>query len=152
MADIKFGTSGWRAIIADEFTFDNVKLVTQAIADYLNTSGPSGPKTVIVGYDPRFLSEEYAKLSSCVLAANNIKALYTVRDVPTPLISYEIIRGKLAGGINFTASHNPPEYNGIKFSPDWGGPALPEQTKEIEKGYERNKVENTVREITFENG
>ncbi|MEW6041605.1 MAG: phosphoglucomutase/phosphomannomutase family protein, partial [Elusimicrobiota bacterium] len=132
---IKFGTSGWRAIIADEFTFDNVRLVTQSIADYVNTKYPAGikPREVVVGYDTRFLSEEYAKIAGSVLSGNGIRALVTKRDVPTPVVAYEIIRRKTTGGINFTASHNPPEYNGIKFSPDWGGPALPETTFAIEK-------------------
>lgn len=132
---IKFGTSGWRDIIAENFTFENVKLVTQAIADYVNQKF-AGQKKVIVGYDPRFLSEDFAKTSCCVLSANGIKSLYTKRDVPTPVVAYEIISKKLAGGINFTASHNPPEYNGLKFSPDWGGPALPETTQFIEKACE----------------
>ncbi|MBU0952268.1 MAG: phosphoglucomutase/phosphomannomutase family protein [Elusimicrobia bacterium] len=154
MVNIKFGTSGWRAIIGDEFTYDNVKLVSQAIADYINGRGSASEKrSVLVGYDPRFLSEEFAKLSSCVLAANNIKALYTVRDVPTPLISYEIIRGKLAGGINFTASHNPPEYNGLKFSPDSGGPAMPETTKAIEESCKILQNDRSkIKEISWEEG
>ncbi|OGS20022.1 MAG: hypothetical protein A2252_01885 [Elusimicrobia bacterium RIFOXYA2_FULL_39_19] len=156
MSTIKFGTSGWRAIIAEEFTFENVKLVTQAIADYINSQSEISNlklKSVIVGYDPRFLSEEFSKLSCCVLAANGIKALRTVRDVPTPLVSYEIIRGKLAGGINFTASHNPPEYNGLKFSPAWGGPALPETTKTIEDSCKALQNDpSKIKEMPYEEG
>ncbi|MFH1541019.1 MAG: hypothetical protein ABID79_04105 [Elusimicrobiota bacterium] len=155
---IKFGTSGWRGIIADDFTFDNVKLVTQAISDYIKTgcsqaglqqmksvakakkaecskahvARPLSP-AVIVGYDTRFHSENFAKISSTVLAANGIKVFLTKRDCPTPVISYEILRQKIDGGLNFTASHNPAEYNGLKFSPSWGGPALPETTDAIEK-------------------
>jgi alpha-D-glucose phosphate-specific phosphoglucomutase len=133
---IKFGTSGWRGIIADDFTFDNVRLVTRAIAEYLNRKADEQKKkqcSVIVGYDTRFLSERFAELSCEVLAANGIKALLCDRDTPTPVIAYEILRRKLDGGINFTASHNPPRYNGLKFSPAWGGPALPDDTKAIEK-------------------
>jgi len=149
--EIKFGTSGWRDIIGDNFTFDNVKLVTQAIADYIN-SEPTAEKSVIVGYDTRFLSEEFAKLSCSVLAANNIKSFYCNRATPTPVISFEIINRKLNGGINFTASHNPPEYNGIKFSPSWGGPALPEQTKRIESRIKELLINKEIKQITFEEG
>lgn len=129
---IKFGTSGWRGIIADDFTFDNVRLVTQAIAEYLKQINEAS-KGVIVGYDTRFLSEKFAELSCEVLAGNGIKSLLCKRDTPTPVIALEIIRRKSAGGINFTASHNPFNYNGLKFSPSWGGPALPETTEAIEK-------------------
>ncbi|MBN1383599.1 MAG: phosphoglucomutase/phosphomannomutase family protein [Elusimicrobia bacterium] len=132
---IKFGTSGWRGIIADDFTFDNVKIVSQAIADYVKqkarNESQSAP-SVIVGYDPRFHSENFSEISAGVLAANGIKVFLTKRDCPTPVIAYEILRRKTSGGVNFTASHNPPEYNGLKFSPAWGGPALPETTNAIE--------------------
>jgi phosphoglucomutase len=128
---IKFGTSGWRGIIADDFTFARLRAVTQAIAEHIAAQGLK-EKGIVVGYDTRFLSERFAVEASRVLAANGIRALLSNRDVPTPVVSYEIIRRKAAGGINFTASHNPPEYNGLKFSPAWGGPALPETTKDIE--------------------
>ncbi|MDR1196044.1 MAG: phosphoglucomutase/phosphomannomutase family protein [Endomicrobium sp.] len=128
---IKFGTSGWRGIIAEEFTCDNVRIVTQAIAKLINEE--SKKASVIIGYDTRFMSEDFAKVSAEVLAGNGIKALLCKRDTPTPVIAFEIINSKLAGGINFTASHNPYKYNGIKYSPSWGGPALPETTKKIEK-------------------
>lgn len=137
--EIKFGTSGWRGIISDEFTFENVEIVTQAICDYIKqmpdtrpvTRDPR-PVTVIVGYDTRFFSEKFAEVTAAVLAANGLQALLTDRDTPTPTISFEILRRQAAGGINFTASHNPAQYNGIKFSPSWGGPALPETTRIIE--------------------
>ncbi len=141
---IKFGTSGWRAIISDEFTFDNVRLVTQAIANNLKSQKSklkSKKPKVIVGYDTRFLSKEFAQTCAEVLAANKIEVLLCDRDVPTPVISYHIIKNKLAGGINFTASHNPPEYNGIKFSPETGAPAPPEVTGKIEK--EIRKLQTT---------
>lgn len=132
---ITFGTSGWRGIIADDFTFDNVRLVTQAIAASVNKDADDNKKkqcAVIVGYDTRFLSERFAELAAEVLAGNGIKTLVCRRDTPTPVISYEILRRGLDGGINFTASHNPYQYNGLKFTPAWGGPALPETTKPIE--------------------
>jgi len=128
---IKFGTSGWRGVIADDFTFKRVRVVTQAIADHLAAQGLKS-KGVVVGYDTRFLSERFAAESVGVFAANGIHSYLSNRDVPTPAVSFEIIRSKAAGGINFTASHNPPEYSGLKFSPAWGGPALPETTKDIE--------------------
>ncbi|GAB1401219.1 phosphoglucomutase/phosphomannomutase family protein [Elusimicrobiota bacterium] len=132
---IKFGTSGWRGIIAEEFTCDNVRIVTQAISNYIikDSKNYKQGQAVIIGYDTRFMSEKFAVVSAEVLAGNKIKALLCKRNTPTPVIAFDIIKNKLAGGINFTASHNPPEYNGIKFSPSWGGPALPETTKLIEK-------------------
>ena len=149
--NIKFGTSGWRAVISDEFTFDNVRLVTQAIANYLKSnvqrSAPGGKIKVIVGYDTRFLSKEFAQACAEVLAANKIRTSLSDRDIPTPVISYHIIKNKADGGINFTASHNPPEYNGIKFSPETGAPAPPEVTKKIEA--EIKKLQNS--KIKFEN-
>ncbi len=128
---IKFGTSGWRGVIADDFTYARVRAVTQAIADHLTAQGLKD-KGVVVGYDTRFLSERFALEAAQVLSAAGIHGYLSNRDVPTPVVAYEIIRRKAAGGINFTASHNPPEYNGLKFSPAWGGPALPETTKDIE--------------------
>ncbi len=128
---IKFGTSGWRGVIADDFTFARVRAVTQAIADHLAAEGLKD-KGVVVAYDTRFLSERFAAEAVKVLATNGIRSFLSNRDVPTPAVAFDIIRRKAAGGINFTASHNPPEYNGLKFSPAWGGPALPETTKDIE--------------------
>ena len=130
---IKFGTSGWRGIIADEFTYSNVRLVSQAIAEYIKKENKDKKTSVVVGYDTRYMSEKFAKTAAEVLAGNGIKALLCDRDTPTPTIAFEILRRKSAGGINFTASHNPADYNGIKFSPSWGGPALPETTNLIEK-------------------
>jgi len=153
MVQIKFGTAGWRAVISDEFTTGNVRLVTQAIANYIKEQATSDKREVVVGYDTRFMSENFAKVSSTVLAANGIRALITARDVPTPAFAYEILRKRALGGINFTASHNPPEYNGIKFSPSWGGPALPETTNAIEKNCALlMEGESSVRDISWEKG
>ncbi|MBU1042817.1 MAG: phosphoglucomutase/phosphomannomutase family protein [Candidatus Omnitrophica bacterium] len=129
--NIKFGTSGWRAIIADDFTFENVRLVSQAMADYLKAHKQN--KKVLIGYDTRFLSGHFARICAEVFASNKIEVLLSDRDVPTPAIAFNIIDQKLGGGINFTASHNPPEYNGIKFSPSHGGPAQREVTQAIEQ-------------------
>ncbi len=129
---IRFGTSGWRAIIGDEFTNDNVRLVTKAICTQLLESGFSAGHSIIVGHDTRFLGEQFTDVSVKELAANGFRALRCTHAAPTPAISHAIRREKSAGGINFTASHNPPEYNGIKFSTADGAPALPESTKRVE--------------------
>jgi phosphoglucomutase len=129
---IKFGTSGWRAIIADEFTFVAVRRVTQAIADWLKVHGKS--QKIIVGCDTRFMAEVFAEECANQLAANGFQALLCDRPTPTPAISYAIRALGADGAINFTASHNPPQYCGMKFSTADGAPALPEVTKEIEQG------------------
>ncbi|MGA2193108.1 MAG: phosphoglucomutase/phosphomannomutase family protein, partial [Nitrospirota bacterium] len=149
MTTIKFGTSGWRDIISDGFTVENVMVVTQAIAGYIKDKGLAG-KGIVVGYDTRFMSEVFAERSARVLAANGIKAYLSDRDIPTPAVSFEILRRKAAGGINITASHNPPEYNGLKFSPDWGGPALPETTKEIEERANALMRDKKVADMTLD--
>jgi alpha-D-glucose phosphate-specific phosphoglucomutase len=132
MGRITFGTSGWRGILCEDFIFENVKVVTQAIADHVIAGGEK-EKGIIVGYDSRFMGERFAREAARVLAGSGIKAFLCDRDTPTPVIAFEILRRKTAGAINFTASHNPSEYNGIKFSPAWGGPALPETTHDIEQ-------------------
>ncbi len=132
MSQIKFGTSGWRGILCEDFTLDNVRVVTQAIADYMRAEGLAN-KGVLIGYDARFMGADFARETARVLAGAGIKAYLCNRDTPTPVIAHELLRRGLAGAINFTASHNPYNYNGIKFSPAWGGPALPETTGDIEK-------------------
>ncbi|MBV8520297.1 MAG: phosphoglucomutase/phosphomannomutase family protein [Acidobacteria bacterium] len=129
---IRFGTSGWRGVIGEDFTFENVRIASQGVANYLKKSAQRG-SGVIVAYDTRFLSEKFASEAAKILAFNGIKAFLCVRDVPTPVVSFEIIRRRAMGAINFTASHNPPEYNGLKFSTSNGAPALPEITKQIER-------------------
>ncbi|MGB9180844.1 MAG: phosphoglucomutase/phosphomannomutase family protein [Pyrinomonadaceae bacterium] len=130
---VKFGTSGWRAVIADEFTFAGVRTVTQAICQHLRQSGNVEGSAFIVGYDTRFLGERFA--AECVkeVSAQGFRALLCDHPVPTPTISHAIRSQQAVGAINFTASHNPPEYNGMKFSTADGAPALPEVTKNVEK-------------------
>src|SRR5262245_16126236 len=130
MTKIKFGTSGWRAIIADEFTFSNVRLATEAIGRYVKRRNSS--PTLLVGYDTRFASEDFGREVARVLSSQNIRARLCSQAVPTPAVAFTIIREKLDGAINITASHNPGEYNGLKFSTSDGAPALPEVTSEIE--------------------
>lgn len=128
---IKFGTSGWRAIIAEEFTVSNVRRAVAGIADYVAGKNP-GSARIVVGRDPRYMGERFVDIAAEVLAAAGVKPLVIAEPAPTPAISYEVIRLKADGAINFTASHNPPEYSGIKFSTPDGAPALPEATSAIE--------------------
>ncbi|MFB0564886.1 MAG: phosphoglucomutase/phosphomannomutase family protein [Candidatus Aminicenantaceae bacterium] len=130
---IKFGTSGWRAVMGEEFTFQNVRIVVQAIANYLKKRFSSQPISVIVNYDTRFLSEKFAFEAAKILSHNQIHVFLTDRDAPSQAQAYQIIKRKAQGGINFTASFNPPEYNGLKFNNETGAPALPKVTDEIEK-------------------
>jgi phosphoglucomutase len=130
---IRFGTSGWRAIIADEFTFAAVGVVTRAICEYLRASGAAEGSTIIVGYDTRFLGEQFAAHSVKEVSAQKFRPLLCNHPTPTPTISHAIRKEGAVGGINFTASHNPPEYNGMKFSTADGAPALPEITKQVEQ-------------------
>src|SRR5580658_3760864 len=127
---IKFGTSGWRAIVADEFTTANIRLAVAGIAAYVKTQPE--PHRVLVGRDPRFLGEHFTDIAAKVLAGAGVTPVVIVDAAPTPAIAYAVREMKTSGAINFTASHNPPEYNGIKFSTHDGAPALPEVTKQIE--------------------
>ncbi len=129
---IRFGTSGWRAVIAQQFTFENVELVTEAICRSLNEKESAGGQALIVGNDSRFMGEKFAAVAAGIAARNGFRVLQCTGPTPTPTISHAIISNNAAGGINFTASHNPPEYQGIKFSTADGAPALPEVTQRIE--------------------
>src|SRR5213078_1114558 len=128
---IRFGTSGWRAVMAEEFTFANVRRAVTGIARYVASQRPSGAR-VIVGRDPRFLGETFCSMAAEILGGHGITQLVIAEPAPTPAIAYAVIRERADGAINFTASHNPPEYNGIKFSTPDGAPALPDVTKRIE--------------------
>ena len=131
LTQIKFGTSGWRAVMAEEFTFANVQRAVRGIARYVASQKPVGAR-VIVGRDPRFLGETFCAMAAEILAKHGIVPLVVAEAAPTPAFAYAVVREKADGVINFTASHNPPEYNGIKFSTPDGCPALPEVTKKIE--------------------
>src|SRR6201984_1636632 len=127
---IKFGTSGWRGLIADDFTLANVRLAVRAIAEHV-TSKAKNP-TILVSYDTRFYSEEFSRLAVAIWQRSGVRTLLCEPSPPTPAVAYEIQRAKLDGAINFTASHNPAQYHGLKFSSADAGPALPEVTKAIE--------------------
>src|SRR5215831_9430047 len=128
---IRFGTSGWRAVVAEEFTFANVRRAVHGIARHVVSKNQKSPK-VIVGRDPRFLGETLCSIAAEILSSYQITPLVISEAAPTPAIAFAVIQSKADGAINFTASHSPPEYNGIKFSTADGAPALPEVTKRIE--------------------
>lgn len=133
---IKFGTDGWRSIIADDFTFDNVELVTKAICGHLFGSG-QGKKGLFIGYDNRFLSEDFAQRAAETIAREGINVFLASVSVPTPLTAFMVKYLQLDGALMFTASHNPPRYNGIKFIPYYAGPADQEITQSIEDNLSR---------------
>ncbi|MCA9918451.1 MAG: phosphoglucomutase/phosphomannomutase family protein, partial [Anaerolineales bacterium] len=145
---IKFGTDGWRAVISEDFTFDNVRKVAQAIADHtLSAAQPQANGTqpsLVVGYDTRFLSDRYAHAVAEVLAANGIHVWLTRGDAPTPLVSYAIVDKQAAGGVMITASHNPPRYNGIKLKASYGGGTTASETKAVEQRVADNDTAGVV--------
>lgn len=144
--EIKFGTDGWRGVIARDFTFANVARVGAALASYLRDPKRENVRVykewgvqfrpaeagVIIGYDTRFLSREFARELGRALLAAGVPAWLTPEPVPTPALSFFVREEGLAGGVMITASHNPPEYNGVKFKPEYGGSATEEITREIE--------------------
>lgn len=138
---IHFGTDGWRAVISDTFTFHNLRLLTQAIADAVASENWNNgtilphnpdPRKMVVGFDTRFLSDRYAVDVARVLAANGYTVLLSQADVPTPAISHAVLQHKAMGGVMITASHNAPRYNGVKLKSAYGGSALPEQCRKVE--------------------
>ncbi len=131
-ARIKFGTDGWRGIIADDFTFDNVRICTQAVADYVKQNGLA-ERGLVIGYDTRFASEDFAAAAAEVMAGNGIKAHLCLKPTPTPVVSYAVVATKAAGAIIITASHNPGSWNGFKYKSQEGASASSEITSQIEK-------------------
>lgn len=136
---IKFGTDGWRAVIAEDFTFENVRRCAQGAADLIKASGLT-PRGVVVGYDTRFLSEEFARAVAEVTTGSGIPTLLSDRPAPTPTISYDLVSRDAGAGIIITASHNPGNYNGFKYKPDYGGSASPEIVDRLE-----NHIDAAVR-------
>ena len=135
MGAIKFGTDGWRAVISDDFTFDNVEKVAQAVADFINSDCKDlkvKERKVVVGYDTRFLSDKYAEIVASVFGANGIKTVLSDRPTPTPSVSFAIKDRGYIGGIMITASHNPARYNGIKYKAYYGGSADSSITRKFE--------------------
>ena len=128
---ISFGTDGWRAIIAEDFTVPNVRLCAQGVASYLQAEGTANAG-VVIGYDTRFGSHRFAVAAAEVLAANDVPVFLCSTYAPTPAVSYNLIAKKAAGAIVITASHNPAEWNGFKYKPDYGGSASPEVIDALE--------------------
>jgi alpha-D-glucose phosphate-specific phosphoglucomutase len=128
---IQFGTDGWRGVIAEDYTFANVRRCAQGFAGYLSGQGWAG-QSVVIGYDQRFGSEHFAVAAAEVLAGNGFKVWLTERNTPTPVISYAIVARKAVGAINITASHNPPADNGFKVRDSHGGAIAPDDLKAIE--------------------
>ena len=169
--NIKFGTSGWRAIIADEFNIQNLRRVAHSVAGHikenmeygfrgeeylLNLKRSAGPKPktphVIIGYDTRYLSEDFAEITAEVFAAENISAIISDIDAPTPVVAWLVIKTKAVGGVMITASHNPAYYNGFKWTPYWGGPATPEITNDLEARINSLTLAEVEKHIPFERG
>src|SRR5436190_6866166 len=129
---IKFGTDGWRAIIADDYTFANVRTCAQAFAEHLLDNGQA-KRGAVVGYDTRFASERFADATAEVLAANGIRVALSDRVQPTPVISFAILDRGAGGAVVITASHNPAPYNGFKVKPEYAGSASPEVVADLER-------------------
>ncbi|MEE8638725.1 MAG: phosphoglucomutase/phosphomannomutase family protein [Candidatus Margulisiibacteriota bacterium] len=129
---IKFGTDGWRARIAENFTFRNLRLVAQALADYL-IEKKTAPKGIAIGYDNRFQSETFARIAAEICSGRGIQTHLFLHSAPAPAISFAVKNLNLAAGIMITASHNPPEWNGFKIKEDFGGSAFPQTTQAVEK-------------------
>ena len=148
-ASIKFGTDGWRAKIAEDYTFENVRYCTQGTADYLVQAGLA-PKGMVVGYDMRFLSEDFAKAVAEVLAGNGIPVYLADRPSPTPVLSYTILPKQAAGGIWITASHNPPQDNGFKLRSSYAGAAAPETLSRVEERIRSAQEREHVERLDFD--
>jgi phosphomannomutase len=143
---IKFGTDGWRGVIAEDYTFDNVRRAAQGFASYMLAQGKAG-QSVVIGHDKRFGSEHFAAAAAEVLAGNGLNVWLTEGATPTPVIAFSVLNKKAAGAINITASHNPPTDNGFKVRNETGGAIDPDGLKQIEAGIPES-VEN-VQRLTF---
>ncbi len=142
MTKIKFGTDGWRGILADDFTFENVELAVNAILAHVHYKG-MGEKGLVIGYDTRFLGRKFAEIATNLANQWGIDVYLTDKPTPTPIIAYGVKVKQAAGALMFTASHNPPEWNGIKFIPHYAGPATPEITKDIEYHLHNLKIQHS---------
>ena len=146
---IKFGTDGWRGVIAEDFTFDNVRICAQGVADYLKQSELGG-QGLVIGYDTRFASEDFAAAAAEVVAGNDIKVHLCVKAAPTPVVSYTVPATKSAGAIIITASHNPGSWNGFKYKSQDGASAPSEVTSGIEKNIGRIVRDKQVKKLTLD--
>src|SRR5205809_5626634 len=141
MSQIKFGTDGWRAVIAEDFTFANVDRVAQATADFWNREYVAGTeKRAVVGYDRRFLSDQFALRVAEVLAGNGFEVTLTSAPTPTPAVSFAVKAQKAIGGVMITASHNPPAFNGFKLKAHYGGSAEPVICQGVEARLDQSPI------------
>src|SRR6185437_6157338 len=142
MAQIKFGTDGWRAVIAEDFNFANVARVAQAAADFWKEEGrrKNAETKVVIGYDRRFFSDRFARISAEVFAGNDFQVVLTPEPTPTPSVSFAVKEQGAVGGVMITASHNPPIFNGFKLKSYYGGSSSPEECQAIESFLNRSPV------------
>ena len=139
MAQIKFGTDGWRAVIAEDFTFANVARVAQATADFWSANPVAGTdRKVIIGYDRRFFSDRFAQTTAEVFAGNNFQVVLTPEPTPTPSVSFAVKQLRAVGGVMITASHNPPIFNGFKLKSHYGGSSDSDTCKAVESFLDKN--------------
>lgn len=144
MGQIKFGTDGWRAVIAEDFTFANVARVAQATADYWIANPMAGTeRKVIIGYDRRFLSDQFARCAAEVFCGNGFAVVLTAQPTPTPAVSFLVKAKRAIGGVMLTASHNPPAFNGFKLKAHFGGSAEPSMCQGVEAMLDRNPIQRT---------
>ncbi|MHB0995503.1 MAG: phosphohexomutase domain-containing protein [Elusimicrobiales bacterium] len=168
---IKFGTSGWRAIIGEDFTVPTLRRVAHAAAEHvkenreygykgeeyllsLKKAGKPAPKTptIIVGYDTRYMSEDFARNAAEAIAAEGITAVFSNTDAPTPVVAWEVMKNDASGGFTLTASKNAPHYSGVKWTPYWGGAALPEITADLEARVQGLTIAEVEKIIPFDHG
>ena len=145
---IKFGTDGWRGIIADDFTFQNVRVCAQGVADYLESAGLAS-RGLIVGYDTRFASEDFARVATEVVAGNGIKVYLCPRPTPTPVISFAVLKKKAGGASIITASHNPAEWNGFKYKNEDGSSAPTHVIAELENNISQILAHGRINKLSF---
>src|ERR1051325_8593397 len=139
MAQIKFGTDGWRAVIAEDFTFANVARVAQAAADYWSNSPVEhAEKKIVVGFDRRFFSDRFARTAAEVFAGNGFEVVLTPEPTPTPSVSFAVKQLRAIGGVMITASHNPPIFDGFKLKSHYGGSSDPATCQSVESFLDRN--------------
>ena len=146
MSEIRFGTDGWRAVIAEDYTFDNVRALTQATAEYLRRHDLAS-REIVIGYDTRFLSDSFAAAAAEVMAANGIRVALADAPLPTPALCFAVVERGAGSGIMITASHNPAHWNGFKVKPSYGGAAAPAVTEEIERAVPAIRTGSGVRRI-----
>src|SRR5271169_4495122 len=144
---IKFGTDGWRGIIADDYTFENVRRVGNAVAHYVHEN-EDATKGLVVGYDTRFGSRAFAEAISAVLAAAGIAVRLSDDYTPTPALSYAVVNLGAAGGVMITSSHNPYNWNGVKYKAGYGGSATPAIIKSIESALDAPRIERAGGRVT----